>query len=268
LKNTILFFANTKKQAAGAMLHAAMQTARELGHRCLEIDYSTGIPKEIRDDVFFLVVIGGDGTILESVRLSAGYGIPILGVNMGTKGFLSEIAPEEFHTALLRITKGDARVIERMMLGYRVGGGHESVCLNEVLLTRNPDYGSGTAQIDITIDGVEAGVVFCDGVIVCTPTGATGYSISAGGPIVADGLDVCVITPICAHSLTAKPIVAAAGAHIRLTLLTKGRLYADGQSIASMQSGDTVEISASTAKTKFIELKERNVFRLIKEKLR
>lgn len=212
-----------------------------------------------------LVVIGGDGCLLRYARPAAVRGIPILGVNLGRIGFLSEIVTDEFPEALARIGCGDYAVTERMMLSARVNDGQPSICLND-LLTFKHSF-SGIAQIDVSVDGMEVSTVFCDGIVAATPTGATAYSLSAGGPVVAPGLEAIVVTPVCSHTLHVRPIVSAPDANWMFRVAGKGAVAVDGIRTHSVQMGDVITVTRAGVRARFISLHEKNVFSLIRKKL-
>lgn len=269
METTIVFIANPGKVSTEVVRKEAMQAARDKGYTCLEINDTIAerggdfLRRIAQAD--FLVSIGGDGTILRSVAFAAQHRLPILGINTGRVGFLSEVRPDEFPGALDRIAAGRYTLESRMMLQCSVNGQDTGIALNEILLYRHSN--SGTAHISQYIDGWDAGAIFCDGIIVCTPTGATGYSISAGGPVVAPGLDACIITPICPHTLTAKPIIASSGAKTEFLMNSKGILIADGDIRRELQQGDRIRIHRAEETVQFIRFAEKNLFQLIKEKL-
>lgn len=213
----------------------------------------------------FIVAAGGDGTILRSAVLAARSGVPVLGVNFGRIGFLSEIGASQFEQALTRIRQDAFFLESRMMLCCRMPNGISDLCLNDFTLYKHSF--EGVAHIAMYIDGQDAGSIFADGLIVSTPTGATGYSISAGGPIVAPGLETSIITPICPHTLQARPIVCAPEAALQFTMLSDGFLSADGRQIAELKSGDMVMITQADCRTKFIRFEISNLYGLIREKL-
>lgn len=263
MEGSIAFFFNTDKPGGLHVRDRLIATAEELGFTCFSIG-----PDEEPPDIsspLFVAAIGGDGTVLRSVPYAIFYDIPILGVNTGRIGFLSEVQPEGFVQAL-RMYKEQALLQEaRMMLNCSVNGVHLGTCLNDVLLYKQSF--SGVALINFFVNGDEAGTVYCDGMIIGTPTGSTGYSISAGGPIVAPGLDACVITPVCSHSLLARPIVAAADALLEFRMHSPGCLYADGQKLMDIGEDDRIEIKRAAQSVRFLRMNRHNLFGLIREKL-
>lgn len=264
MKNCIAFIADRNKDAAVAVRDKSIHLAQNRGFRCKSIDVAEELSDDQLEDILLFAAIGGDGTILKSVPVAVVNDIPILGINTGRVGFLSEIQPFEFDLALSRILSGEYEYERRLMLECAVHD-KSALCLNEALLYKRTF--SGVAHLSLYIDELFCGNVSCDGIIACTPTGATGYSISAGGPIVAPGTDVCIITPICPHSLSSKPIVASPAAVIEIVMQSEGTVYVDGQKIADLSGGDRIRITKSNIYARFIRFEQKNLYTLIKEKL-
>ncbi len=265
LISQIAFVANPQKPEAVNACVDAMNIAQEKGYGCKRFSMET-LDCSCIADVELLVVIGGDGTILKAASCAAFYDIPILGVNLGRVGFLSEISPEQFGWALDELKNAKAYYDQRMTLDCWVNGvAVAQNCLNDLLLYKRSF--SGVAYIGMEINGIDAGSVFCDGLIVSTPTGATGYSISAGGPVIAPGLDVAIVTPVCPHSLYMRPIVAAADADLAFRMLSEGSLYADGRFVAELEEHDSLRITRSSKSVRFVRVIEQNLYTLMRKKL-
>jgi len=269
--NRIGFIFHKEKPESIPVMITVLDTAQKHGFECaVDPQCINYFPKHQLSSIEsspldFLVVLGGDGTILRASALAASFQIPLLGVNLGRIGFLSEISVIEFDTALSAIKKGEYRLEHRMMLGCSINGDAEYYCLNDFLLYKHSF--SGVAHVNISINGLDAGSAFCDGLIVSTPTGATGYSISAGGPVISPGLDVSIITPICPHSLYMRPIVSPADADLCFVMQSEGYLSADGQQIAEIGASDIVRITKASIGTEFIRFGEGNLYQLIRDKL-
>lgn len=268
---SIGFITNTKKPMALEVLHRLIKTAKDKGLKCVDgcsikKAFDNGPAADIGGcDVDILTAIGGDGTILRAAQIASRKKIPILGVNLGRIGFLSEIEADEFSDTI-DLIQLDKHCIERkLMFECSVNDTSVYYCLNDIILYK-PSL-SGVAVINIAVDGQNAGSVSCDGIIVSTPTGSTGYSISAGGPVIASGLDAAIITPICPHSLNHRPIVAKAESKLELTMQNEGYLSVDGQHVMRICANDLIKVSKASVFTDFIRIKERNVFELIKKKL-
>lgn len=212
-----------------------------------------------------LAVVGGDGTILRFAKTAAVANVPILGVNLGRIGFLTEISENEFALALDTMAKNSCMSDERMMLTASVNGLSVGSCLNDFLLYKSSF--SGTIRIDVTVDGKRLWDVFADGLIASTPTGSTAYSLSAGGPILAPGFDAIAVTPICPHTLHVKPVVSSAASDWVFRPLGRCFLASDGDKVLDLNEGDVVHITRSRDTVKLVRLSETNVFDCIRTKL-
>ena len=215
-----------------------------------------------------IISLGGDGTLLRGIQYAFRWEAPLLGINLGRVGFLTETEPGDMEAALEAVLHGTYEVETRPVLRVEA----ENRCwyaLNDVVLSRG-----GRARlttINAYVDGELAGRYVADGVVVATPTGSTGYSLSAGGPIVSPKVDCMVITPICAHTLQHRPAVVYGGAQIKLALspedMQTASLQVDGQSCQELQSGMQVEIRMDTRPIRLIRLKEQHFFQLVRDKL-
>ncbi|MGI5873100.1 MAG: NAD(+)/NADH kinase [Bacillota bacterium] len=222
-----------------------------------------------------LIVLGGDGTLLSVARQAAYFSIPIFGINLGHLGFLSEVDPGDgLYVAIDRILRGDFTLEERMMLYVRVFRGEklyrEYHCLNDCVLTKR--LFEGLVHIDAFVDDKVSLSYNGDGLIVATPTGASGYSLSAGGPLVSPEMEAMILTPVSAHSLYSRSIVIGADRDVMLRADKKdGRcvLSIDGKtSTLTISEKDSVRISKSSLKTTFLRLNDRSFFHVLNEKLR
>lgn len=258
------FAANLEKIDAAAHRDRLMRAAQSAGIECVYYESADALARETRSPDF-LVVIGGDGSILRYVPGAARLGVPIMGVNLGRIGFLTEIPTDGFETALQKLMEGCYRIEERMMLCASVEGGETRACLNDVLVFKSSF--SGIAQVEVSVDGMAVGSVFCDGVVAATPTGATGYSLSAGGPVIAKGLDATVVTPICSHTLHVRPIVSAPDARWEFRVSGAGFVATDGMRMQTVKNGEAIVVTRAERRARFVSLSEKNIFNLIKNKL-
>ncbi|MBQ7137793.1 MAG: NAD(+)/NADH kinase [Clostridia bacterium] len=215
-----------------------------------------------------IVSLGGDGTLLRGVPYALDWKAALLGINMGRVGFLTEAEPGDIEAVLEVVINGQYDVDERAVLHVESGGDHWHA-LNDVVLSRG-----GRARlttINAWVDEELSGRYVADGVVVATPTGSTGYSLSAGGPIVSPKVDCMVITPICAHTLQHRPTVVPGGAHINLELLPEdaqtASLQVDGQSCMELDRGMQVFIRKDSRPLRLIRLKPQNFFQLVRDKL-
>lgn len=258
------FAGNLEKQGIAGYRAELMKQAESTGHDCKAYDSTDEIANaEFAPEL--LVVIGGDGSLLRFAAVASDRDIPILGVNLGRIGFLSEIAVEEFMPAIARILTGDYRLEERMMLCCCVNGCECAHCLNDVLVFKQSF--SGTIQVSLTCDGKDVGTVFCDGIIASTPTGSTAYNLSAGGPVVAQSLDAITVAPVCSHTLHVRPAVTSADSIWSFRVNETGFVAGDGIKLRTVGPDDTIVVTKSDRRVKFIRFREQNVFELIHRKL-
>jgi len=221
-----------------------------------------------------VVVLGGDGTLISTARIIGERDIPILGVNLGSLGFLTEIALDELYPALEKCLAGDFRVSERIMLRAVVErDGKETashLVLNDVVINK----GALARIVDLKtkVDAFDLATFKADGLIISTPTGSTGYSLSAGGPIVNPSMNCIVITPICPHTLTNRPIVIHDGSVVDITVssLDDEDIYLtlDGQVGLELRSGDRIRVSRASHTAKLVMSEERDYFAVLRTKLK
>jgi len=216
--------------------------------------------------------LGGDGTLLQAARLVAKMGIPILGVNLGHLGFLTEIELNELFPSLERLLRGDFRIEDRMMLSAcleRDGRKTSFTALNDVVITKGAF--SRMLRLEVYVDEAYLDTYPADGLIVSSPTGSTAYSLSAGGPLVSPELQVMIITPICPHTLYARPLVVRGDREIRVRVHAPGAevmLTVDGQQGVHLDDGDEVLTSRAETPARLIRLQGRSFYSLVREKLR
>jgi len=243
-----------------------------------QTDYHTGgsLEKRLeswRGRVEILIVVGGDGTILRAARDLAHWDVPILGINVGHKGFLAEIEVEQMDRYLQYIVTGQYQFRERMMLDAtvqredRVLG--RFIALNDIVISRGPFSRILTLNTFINEDFLES--YSGDGVIVATPTGSTGYSLSAGGPIVNPSLELIVITPICPHSLNNRAVIVTVNEQILMRVDSRQAqvvMTADGQVGFALEDGDEVVVRKSEQKVKLVHFGDNSFYRLLRQKLK
>jgi len=228
-----------------------------------------GLPRaEVPAASDLVVVLGGDGTMLSVAHHAARAGVPVMGVNLGRLGFLTEIPVSEAILTLDSFLAGDASVISpRWLLETRTAGA-VSYCLNDVVVTK----GALARMIELTIgiDGKEVATLKADGLIVSTPTGSTAYSLSAGGPIVHPLVPAFVLTPICPHTLSFRPLAVPSTSTVSVRLLTGGEevyLTLDGQRGGVLVRNDVIDIRKSEFELLLITSPRRSYYNLVKEKL-
>ena len=219
-----------------------------------------------------LVCFGGDGTILHAARDATLHGVPILGVNMGSVGFMAELERSEL-PLLAPLAHGMYTIEERMMLDVKVLRGEKVVsqdmALNDAVISKGSM--ARVAEMEVFADRVKVTGITGDGVIVATPTGSTAYSMSAGGPIVEPTSISIVVTPVCAHQLTARAMVLAPERIVTVQLPRGNRKYlylsVDGGKAVRLSGGDRVDICRSQRFTQLVRLADRSFYQVINQKL-
>jgi len=218
-------------------------------------------------DVLF--VLGGDGTLLTALDYAVPFQIPMLGINLGRMGFLTEVQPEDLEEDVERLFAGDYRYDDRMLMEME-NGPRAAFALNDVVFSRK-SVGTGILSIESEVGGRLVDRISGDGLIVASPTGSTAYSLSAGGPIVTPGMDCFVLTPVCSHTMNARPVIASADEAITVRVLDKpGEACAvfDGRfrfDLSPKTPGITIRRSRLVAR--FIRMRDRNYFELLRNKL-
>ncbi|MDR3346979.1 MAG: NAD(+)/NADH kinase [Helicobacteraceae bacterium] len=216
----------------------------------------------------FLVSIGGDGTLIALARHSFKYDKPILGVNMGTLGFLTDVQSCDIKNAIHRILKHDYRLDKRMIIRINAeldGKKHVLHAINDLVIRHKK---MRMIHVELIVDGTLANIYFGDALIVATPTGATGYNLSAGGPIVYPYAKNFIFTPICPHSLNQRSLVLPTHFDVELRIQEKeGVLIIDGQDMMDISMRDRVMVAISDSFVKMIHRPERNFFSAIRAKL-
>lgn len=212
------------------------------------------------------IVLGGDGTILSCASQAAELGVPILGINLGTLGFLAEVERSEAEFAVKRLLSGDYKLEERLMLSASVirDGSvvYTQTALNDFVVSRSSFR--RIIATEVYVDGSLVGRYDGDGLIFATPTGSTGYNLSAGGPIVDSGLYAGVITPICPHTSFSTSIIVPGDKTVRVCLkddfARQSMLTTDGQHGFELESEDEIEIKASSKKAALIKVHDRSMY--------
>jgi NAD+ kinase len=228
--------------------------------------------EEVADGVDLMLVLGGDGTLLSVARLVEETDIPLLGINLGSLGFLTELGIDELFGSLEQVLQGNCHVEERVRLSVRLIRGGEEFgsykVLNDVVI--NKGALARIIDLEALVDGVPVTNYKADGLIVGTPTGSTAYSLAAGGPIIEPTLDVIVISPICPHTLTNRPLVVPGSSEIDLRLSSdSGEVYLtlDGQEGTQMEQNDQVLIRASGRRVRLVRTGQRSFFDVLSTKL-
>ena len=228
---------------------------------------STCPAAEIFTQSDIVVAMGGDGTILRAAALGRSTGVPILGVNMGRLGFLAGAAPEELAEGMELLKEGRYEVEDRMAL-EAVMGGQTEFALNEVVIEKGVT--AQMVQVKTSVEEAQISSFFGNGVILSTPTGSTGYSLSAGGPVLHPSLEAMVLTPICPHSLTQRPLVIPADQSISVEVIaehTDIMLTTDGHTVGPLKGRERVIIRAVPEPVRLINLQGLSFYSLLRRKL-
>jgi NAD+ kinase len=229
--------------------------------------------KELPNHVEMIIVLGGDGTLLSVARQVWNRDIPILGVNLGGLGFLTEVSLEELQGQLENVIQGDFKTDERDVLNAAVIRKGEKIVeftvLNDAVI--NKGALARIIDLEISIDGEYLTTFQSDGLIISTPTGSTAYNLSAGGPIVYPSLHTLIITPICPHTLTNRPIVIPDDVEVRALLKSKQQeviLTLDGQQGFPLEFEDVIKVRKAEGRILLIKSPYRNYFELLRKKLK
>ena len=224
---------------------------------------------EIKGKADFLVSIGGDGTFLDSLSVVQSSGLPILGINTGRLGFLSNVNIEKAEEAFILLKNKEFDIKKRLLLHLEpslIAG--ENYALNDISIQRI--HGSGSMiSIDVTVNKEYMNTYWCDGLIIATPTGSTAYSLGCGGPIVVPSAEVFVLTPIAAHSLTVRPLVIPSDSEIEIKVSSRNQqflLSLDSSSVI-VNTEQTITITKASFSINTILLKNQNFYKTIRKKL-
>lgn len=227
--------------------------------------------ERIPKDTDCAIVLGGDGTLLHAAQDLSEYGIPILGVNLGTLGFLTEVERDELKEAVRRLCSDDYLIEEHIMLNAQVGG-RMVHALNDVVISRSGF--SRLIRLQLYINDIPLQLYTGDGLLVSTPTGSTAYNLSAGGPVVSPQLDMFVITPICPHSLSERSLVISSEDTIGIEVVRSKKTQEeeaiatiDGRYIQNLQVGDRILLTRSDVTAKLIRFEKNRFFKALQSKL-
>jgi NAD+ kinase len=219
-----------------------------------------------------IAVLGGDGTMLRTARHVAKHNVPIVGINMGSFGYLTEVNLNEMHSTLELILTGNFLTEKRMMLDVEISRGKEFIkagtVLNDVVINRGNL--SRIVELETAINDEYLTTYKADGLIISTPTGSTAYSLSAGGPIAYPEKNLIIINPICPHTLTNRPIIIPEDSDLRVTLWSKEKgatLTLDGQESCRIKSGDIITVKKSKYVTKLVLSPHRSYWEILRSKL-
>ena len=268
----------TLREAMTVLQNAGIET-----RVCLpfEVDRTCDLPRDIRfsrmdrelPTADMVICFGGDGTLLHMAKAATRQGVPVLGVNIGTMGFMAELESTEL-SELARIANDDYTIDNRMMLDVTVQRDRDIIfhdlCLNDVAITKGAV--ARIVHLEVKCDDIQAMECGGDGIIVATPTGSTAYSLSAGGPIVEPDAHSILITPICAHDVVSRCIVASDKRKVSVAMTRNARrnayLSVDGGKALRMNMGDVAMIHKSNLCAKLVRLKDRSFYDVVNMKFK
>lgn len=235
-------------------------------------DWHAFVPQEeIAPQVDMIVSMGGDGTLLATGRSVGSAGTPILGVNLGSLGFLTPRTPEQIEPSLDAVLSGNYQIVQRMLLRAMVDGKEVTerpFALNDIVLDRG--HSSRVLDINLRVNGEDVVTYKADGLVIATPTGSTAYALAVGGPIMHPSMEAMIAAPIAAFSLTTRPMIFSGEDILQLRLLNRGRtanLILDGQIVVGVHEKEPVTIRRADFKLKFVVFQENSYYRLLKNKL-
>jgi len=222
--------------------------------------------------VDIIIVLGGDGTLLSVARIAHPYNVPLLAVNLGRLGFLTEIPLEELYVTLEKVLDGQTSIEKRMLLNVSLWRNkvktEEYNVLNDVVI--NKGALARIVNLQVRVNKQYMTSYRADGLIIATPTGSTAYSLSAGGPIIHPSMNALVLSPICPFTLTNRPIVIPDQSNIQVELTTPGeevRITLDGQEGCDMKTGDVLEVKVAKSSLKLIQVPGKNYYQILRKKL-
>lgn len=273
-------FANCDKPSAPAALRRLTEHAGRFGLTVAACeraaDLMPGLERvslaSLPEAVDVLVVLGGDGTMLSAVRLLQGRDVPVLGVNLGSLGFLTSVALDDLERALECLARDQYTLGPRSLAEYSIDRGGRATAwrcaLNDIVVERGAS--ARIITLDILVDHEEVSCCMGDGIIVSTPTGSTGHSLSAGGPVLHPETRAFVISLICPHTLSTRPIVVPDEKGIAIVVANstgQPLLSVDGQSAEPLETGDRIDIRRSAAQARFVHLPNYRYFSVLRQKL-
>ena len=260
----IIAIVNGRRPEAPNVAKVLQKWANENDISCLCVPFSDK-PSVTPNENWLAISLGGDGTFLRTAFLVSQYGTPILGVNVGSLGFLTQTNSDEIERALVQVCNGAYRIEERLRLHVK-SGEDEITALNEVVLSRF-DVDDFT-EVDLFWDSELVSRYPGDGVMIATPSGSTGYSLAAYGPILYPTVNSILITPLNVHMLGLRPVILPLEAKLRAEMRYPGHLLVDGQKVKELKAGEVIEIERAEQPTRILIPDEHpNFFGLMADKL-
>ncbi len=241
--------------------------------QCLpELTLQAGSHRQLGQSCDLVIVVGGDGSLLGAARKLARYGVPVLGVNRGRLGFLTDILPSDLQTLVGEVLDGKFEEEKRFLLDMEAHRGKvrlgEGCALNDVVLLAGDSV--HMIEFELYIDGLFVYKQRADGLIIATPTGSTAYALSGGGPIMHPKIDAMVLVPMNPHTLTSRPLVISGNSEIKLKPLSRGAsplVSCDGQTGVRVQAGDVIRVRKKPHKLKLLHPRDHNFYQSCRSKL-
>ncbi len=272
--------ANLNRPGSHDAINRLLGWARETGNDvvlCHELEgIAPDLPHAHRDQlarqVEVMVTMGGDGTLLASSRAVADSGTPLLGINVGSLGFLTQLTPQQMPEALNKIVSGDYQIEKRMLLMAEVDGAEQPeypYALNDIVVDNGPV--SRLIDIDLFVNDQEVVTYRADGLVISTPTGSTAYNLAVGGPVMNPTVQAMIAAPISSFSLATRPLILSPSDHLTVRIRSPhgvGGLTLDGQVMVELKDTDAVHIRRADFNARFIVFPESNFYRLLTSKLK
>ncbi|MDD2981316.1 MAG: NAD(+)/NADH kinase [Hespellia sp.] len=231
------------------------------------------IPETVPEEMDYIIVLGGDGTLIRAARELHDYNVPLLGVNLGTLGYLAELEIADLEDGLLKVMHQQVNIETRMMLKATLSDGREGIALNDIVVSR--EGGLRVIHFRICVNGMQLNRYQADGIIISTPTGSTGYNLSAGGPIVEPTAFMIVITPICSHALNTSSIVLSSEDVIEIEIEDsqhgieeRAAVSLDGGHFSTLITGNRVKIECAKKTTKLVKLSKESFLKTMHMKMK
>lgn len=271
---SILIIANIGKSGARAASNEIESVCKDLGIRTTTFQYEGAahdLPGESGFDL--AITLGGDGTVLFASRVLAGHGVPILPVNLGEFGFISEVGRQEWRQALTAYLNGEIGIGSRLVVDISVERDGREISrfrgLNDAVISAGGI--SRMVQLSVDLSDQTLGIYRADGVIVATPTGSTAYSAASGGPILHPEMDALILNPICPFTLSHRPIVLPPDEVVRITVIPHQRtdvaLTVDGQSLTRLEEGDAITVRTAAERARIVRSDRRTFYEVLRSKL-
>lgn len=269
----ILIIANLLKNDAESLVTAITAYLRAKGYSVTVLSFRGKPPPYTMEPFDLAFSLGGDGTVLFSARLLAEQGVPILPINLGNFGFITEIAKDEWQEAFEKYLDGTLRIAERMMIRVKVY--REGICVHNQTALNDMVIGSAgiskIVNLSVCLSTIPIVRYRADGVIVSTPTGSTAYSAAAGGPILHPEMEAMILIPICPFTLSHRPLVIPTTEFIGITVDAKQRtdiiLTTDGQVVVPLKPLDRITVEAADLRVRLVQTNKRSFYTVLKEKL-